>query len=75
MVAAVEHAKFSYVLNRDAQDKLVNSFPLEAEKSSCNIFDLQSLDIGNKNPAFDSLQHSYDDNSESFSSTTSCSLL
>lgn len=60
MIAAVEKQKFVYVLNRDAQENLTISSPLEAHKSSTIVYSLVALDVGFENPIFASLEKSYD---------------
>ena len=51
-VAALERAKFVYVLNRDAEARLTISSPLEAHKSRHIVYDLVGLDVGFDNPQF-----------------------
>lgn len=62
MIAAVERAKFAYVLNRDAQDNLTISSPLEAHKSSCVTYAMHALDVGFDNPVFAALERPYEEN-------------
>lgn len=62
MISAIERCKFAYVLNRDPQDNLTISSPLESHKSSCTTYALQPLDVGFENPVFAALERSYDDN-------------
>lgn len=59
MTGAVERAKFVYVLNRDAQDRLTLSSPLEAHKSAHATLALQALDVGFDNPVFAALERAY----------------
>lgn len=61
MVSAVERTKFAYVLNRDAQDNLTISSPLEAHRPSCVTFSLQAIDVGFENPVFVTLERAYED--------------
>lgn len=60
MLSAIERAKFAYVLNRDPQDNLTISSPLQAHKSSCATFALRALDVGFENPVFAALERTYD---------------
>jgi len=60
MVAALEKQKFVYVLNRDAQENLTISSPLEAHKSSMVVYSLVGLDVGFENPVFAAIESSYD---------------
>ncbi len=60
MIAAVERAKFVYVLNRDDQ-KLTISSPKEAHKSNVLCFDAIALDVGYGNPMFACLEVDYGD--------------
>lgn len=59
MVAAVESQTFSYVLNRDAQQNLTISSPIEAHRPSVLTFSLIALDVGFENPVFAALERSY----------------
>jgi splicing factor 3B subunit 3 len=52
MISAIEKQKFVYILNRDAQNKLTISSPLEAHKSHTLVFDTCSIDVGYENPLF-----------------------
>lgn len=64
MVGAIEKQKFAYVLNRDAEENLTISSPLEAHKSSFATFALSSLDVGFENPMFVALEKGYDPESQ-----------
>jgi splicing factor 3B subunit 3 len=59
MLAAVEKQKFVYILNRDSNNKLTISSPLEAHKSHNIVFDLVGLDVGFDNPVFACLESDY----------------
>ena len=56
MIAAVEKEKFVYILNRDTENKLTISSPLEAHKSHTLVFDLVGVDVGYENPLFACLE-------------------
>lgn len=60
MIAAIEKTKFSFILNRDAQQNLTISSPLEAHKSNTATFSLVALDAGFENPVFAALERSYE---------------
>lgn len=61
MIAAVEKQKFVYVMNRDSNNNLTISSPLEAHKSHSCCFDLCALDVNFENPVFASIEQIYDD--------------
>lgn len=61
MIAAVERAKFVYVLNRDSKTNLIISSPLEAHKSKTLVFSCVGLDVGFENPLFACLEVDYED--------------
>jgi splicing factor 3B subunit 3 len=50
MIGAVEKQKFVYILNRDSQNKLTISSPLEAHKPHTITFDMIGVDVGIENP-------------------------
>ncbi len=52
MVGGVEKMKFVYILNRDSENKLTISSPLEAHKAHTVLFDMIALDVGYENPLF-----------------------
>lgn len=60
MVAALEKSKFAYVLNRDPDENVTISSPLEAHKSAIVTHALVSLDVGFENPMFAALERSYE---------------
>lgn len=64
MVGALEKQKFAYVLNRDAEENLTISSPLEAHKSNFATFAMTSLDVGFENPMFAALERSYEQGAE-----------
>jgi len=58
-VAAVEKQKFVYIMNRDANNKLTISSPLEAHKSETIIFSVVGVDVGFDNPIFAMIELEY----------------
>ena len=60
MTAAVEKQKLVFVMNRDAEDQLTISSPLEAHKSHSIVFDMVAADVGYDNPVFVALELSYE---------------
>jgi len=60
MISAVEKQKFVYVLNRDAQNQLTISSPLEAHKSHTLVYATVGVDVGFENPMFACLEVDYD---------------
>ncbi len=50
MVGAVEKAKFFYQINRDSNNNLVISSPLEANKSRALCVAITQIDNGLDNP-------------------------
>eukprot|EP00826_Nyctotherus_ovalis_P022242 TRINITY_DN1730_c0_g1_i1.p1 TRINITY_DN1730_c0_g1~~TRINITY_DN1730_c0_g1_i1.p1 ORF type:complete len:1185 (+),score=333.68 TRINITY_DN1730_c0_g1_i1:138-3692(+) len=52
MVGGIEKMKFVYILNRDSENKLTISSPLEAHKAHTILFDMIALDAGYDNPLF-----------------------
>jgi splicing factor 3B subunit 3 len=60
MIAAIEKQKFVYILNRDLDQKLTISSPLEAHKASTIVYALVAMDVGFDNPLFASIEASYD---------------
>lgn len=60
MLAALEKGKLAYVLNRDPDENLTISSPLEAHKSALVTHALTSLDVGFDNPVFAALERTYD---------------
>ena len=61
MIGAVEKQKLVYILNRDTENKLTISSPLEAHKSHNIVFDMVGLDVGFDNPMFACLESDYGD--------------
>ncbi len=57
--AAVEKQKFVYIMNRDANNKLTISSPLEAHKSETIIFSVVGVDVGFDNPIFAMIELEY----------------
>ena len=60
MIAAIEKQKFVYILNRDLDQKLTISSPLEAHKANTIVYTLVALDVGFDNPLFASIEAFYD---------------
>ena len=60
MIAAVEKQKFVYILNRDMDQKVTISSPLEAHKNHTLLFSLAALDVGFDNPLFASIELNYE---------------
>lgn len=50
MIGAAEKQKFVYILNRDSQNKLTISSPLEAHKAHTITFFMCGVDVGIENP-------------------------
>ncbi|MES1923137.1 pre-mRNA-splicing factor rse1, partial [Bonamia ostreae] len=56
MIAATEKQKLVYILDRDTNENLIISSPLEAHKSSTICFGVVGLDVEYENPLFASLE-------------------
>ena len=61
MIAAIEKQKFVYILNRDSENKMTISSPLDAHKSNTICFDICGLDVGYDNPIFACIEVDYGD--------------
>ena len=61
MVAAVEKQKFVYIMNRDVNNKLTISSPLEAHKNETILFSVVGVDVGFDNPIFAMIELEYKD--------------
>lgn len=59
MIGAVEKQKFVYILNRDPNQRLTISSPLEAHRAHTILFSLVGLDVGFDNPLFASIETNY----------------
>jgi splicing factor 3B subunit 3 len=59
MISAVEKQKFVYIMNRDSDNKLTISSPLEAHKSHTIIYDTCGVDVGHDNPLFAVIESDY----------------
>ena len=59
MIAAVEREKLVYLINRDSQNKLITSSPLEASKGQTLTIDLCGVDNGLENPQFAAIEIDY----------------
>ncbi len=56
MLGGAEKMKFVYILNRDSENKMTISSPLEAHKAHTVLFDMIALDVGYDNPLFACLE-------------------
>ena len=65
MIGAVEKQKFVYILNRDLNQQLTISSPLEAHKAKAILFSIVGLDVGFENPLFASIEALYDQKEDS----------
>ena len=61
MIAAIEKQKFVYILNRDTNNRITISSPLEAHKNRTIIFEIIGVDVGFDNPQFAVLEADYGD--------------
>jgi splicing factor 3B subunit 3 len=61
MIGAVEKQKFVYILNRDSQNLLTISSPLEAHKAHMLTLQIVGVDVGIENPQFACLEIDYGD--------------
>jgi splicing factor 3B subunit 3 len=59
MISAVEKQKFVYIMNRDSENKLTISSPLDAHKSHTVVYDTCGVDVGHENPLFAVLESDY----------------
>lgn len=59
LIGAVERQKFVYQMNRDSNNKLIISSPLEAHKPHTLTLDMCALDNGLENPQFACLEIDY----------------
>lgn len=67
MIGAVEKQKFVYILNRDSNNKLTISSPLEAFKPHILTLDMVGVDVGIEHPQFACLEIDYGDTEQNFS--------
>ena len=58
-IAAIEKQKFVYIMNRDSNNKLTISSPLEAHKLETIIFSVVGVDVGFDNPIFALIELEY----------------
>lgn len=58
-VGALEKQNYVYVLNRDSQNHVTISSPLEANKSQTIVLTTEGLDVGYDNPIFACLELNY----------------
>lgn len=61
MISAIEKQKFVYIMNRDSENKLTISSPLDAHKSHTIIYDTCGVDVGHENPLFAVIESDYGD--------------
>lgn len=61
MISAIEKQKFVYILNRNTENMLTISSPLEAHKSHNIIFGTAGVDVGYDNPLFAVIESDYGD--------------
>lgn len=61
MIGAAEKQKFVYILNRDSQNQLTISSPLEAHKAHMLTLAMVGVDVGIENPQFACLEIDYGD--------------
>lgn len=59
MIAAIEREKLVYLINRDSNNKLITSSPLEASKAQTLTIDLCGVDNGLENPQFAAIEIDY----------------
>ena len=59
MIAGIEKQKFVYIMNRDSENRLTISSPLEAHKSETIMFSLCGVDVGYENPIFAMIELEY----------------
>ena len=71
MIGAIEKQKFVYIMNRDNENKMTISSPLEAHKNNVICYDLCGLDVGYYNPLFCAIEVDYGnfDDDDSFVNT------
>lgn len=67
MIGAIEKQKFVYILNRDSNNQLTISSPLEAFKPHVLTLAMVGVDVGIENPQFACLEIDYGDLDQSFS--------
>ncbi|KAI8905226.1 CPSF A subunit region-domain-containing protein [Gorgonomyces haynaldii] len=56
MIAAVEKQKLTYVMNRDLENKLTISSPLETNRKENMCFTIVGMDVGFENPCFAAIE-------------------
>ena len=64
MIAAIDNQKFVYILNRDSENRLTISSPLEAHSSGTVHFALTALDVDFENPVFACIEAQYSGDGE-----------
>ena len=68
MIGVSEKQKFVYILNRDSQNKLTISSPLEAHKAHTITFAMCGVDVGIENPQFACIEVDYGEADNTYSS-------
>lgn len=61
MISAIEKQKYVYILNRNSENQLTISSPLEAHKSHTIIIATTGVDVGYENPLFAVVESDYGD--------------
>ena len=61
MIGAIEKQKFVYIFNRNEDNNLTISSPLEAHKNNVIVYDICGLDNGYENPLYLSIEVEYND--------------
>lgn len=61
MIGALEKQKFVYIFNRDSNQQMTISSPLEAHKSHTIVYSMIGLDVGFDNPLFACLEIDYEE--------------
>ena len=69
MIGSIEKQRFVYVLNRDSENNMTISSPLEAYKNNIIVFSCVGLDVGLENPVFALLELDYTEADEDESGT------
>ena len=64
IIGAIEKQKFVYIFNRNEDNNLTISSPLEAHKNNVIVYDICGLDNGYENPLYLSLEVEYNDDED-----------
>lgn len=70
MIGAAEKQKFVYILNRDNQNQLTISSPLDAHKPHMLTLAMVGVDVGIENPQFACLEIDYGDPDTNYSAVS-----